>query len=176
MNTFQFHSPPQSKQMRFILGQFCPVLSHRHILWQFPSYHFAALAQHTWNHRMSSWRVHHPRTSKNLISGVLGSCLPTSAWKSPSTDTKPGWGVRACSVPREKSNVLQFLVVTRNNTHFPPLCSVISLQLRLLKMLLWIQAKTYSVIDTETDYFMSQFCRLIHISEKTVLIEGRSDF
>jgi len=43
-------------------------------------------------------------------------------------------------------------------------------------MLLWIQAKTYAVIDTEKNSFMCQFCRLIHISEKTVLIEGQSDF
>jgi len=52
---------------------------------------------------------------------------------------------------------------------------VISVQLKLLTAV-GIQAKTYSVIDTETDYFMCQFGRLIHISEKTVLTEGRSDF
>lgn len=58
---------------------------------------------------------------------------------------------------------------------FFPLCSVISVQLKLLTAV-GIQAKTYSVIDSETDYFMCQFGRLIRRSEKTVLTEGRSDF
>lgn len=150
------HFPPQSKQIYFILGQFCLVLSHRYILWQFPS--ITLLAWHSTHgttecHNGGSIIQGHPRASKNLISGVLGSFLPTPAWESPSTDTKPGWGVRACSVPREKSNVLQFLVVTRNNTLFSPLCSVISLQLRLLN----------AFMDPGQDIFSNRYWnRLFH--------------
>lgn len=53
-----------------------------------PLYHFAALSQHTWNHRMSPWRVQHPKTSKNHISGVPGQLPPLSSLEEPPAQTQ----------------------------------------------------------------------------------------
>lgn len=174
MNGFQFHSPPKANRCILYWGSsvLCSLTdtscgnSLLPLCWPGTAHMEAqnVIREGPWS-----------KDLQDLISGVLGSCFPSAAWESPSTATKPGWGVRACSVPREKSNVPQFLVVTRNNTLFFPSVQWFHCNSGSW-MLLWIQAKTYSVIDTETDYFMSQFCRLIHISEKTVLIEGRSGF
>lgn len=125
MNTFPFHS--LLKVTRYIL------------YWSnsAPWYLTVTLQANSLLPALLPWQsIHHvmphiegpPRTR---FQECLGRCLPSPARKSPSAVAKPGHGDIVWNLPREKSNVLQFLVVTRNNTFFS-LCSVISVQLRLL--------------------------------------------
>lgn len=70
----------------------CCVISQTHPV-AIPFSHSAGLAQPTWKHRMSSWRVHDPRTSKISFQECWAAASPQHRH----------WGVRACSVPEKRA-------------------------------------------------------------------------